>query len=63
MIVDRRYCPDIMNQLRAAASAIRAVESQVLSRHLRHCVTDAIQSHDPNAADAKIAEILALFDR
>ncbi len=63
MIVDRRYCPDIMNQLRAAASAIKAVESQVMSRHLRHCVTEAIQSRDSNQTDAKITEILALFTR
>ena len=63
MITDRRYCPDIMNQLRAASSAIKAVESQVMSRHLRHCVTEAIQSRDTKATEAKITEILALFHR
>jgi DNA-binding FrmR family transcriptional regulator len=63
MITDRRYCPDIMNQLRAASSAIKAVETQVMSRHLRHCVTAAIESRDSKSTDAKITEILALFNR
>jgi DNA-binding FrmR family transcriptional regulator len=63
MITDRRYCPDIMNQLRAASSAIKSIETQVMSRHLRHCVAHAIQSRDPKASEAKITEILALFER
>jgi CsoR family transcriptional regulator, copper-sensing transcriptional repressor len=61
MIKDGRYCLDIMTQLRAASSAIKAVESEILKTHLRGCVKQAINSRDVFDAEEKIQEIIKLI--
>ncbi len=61
MIEEGRYCPDILIQLKAVRSAVRAVESSILSKHLQHCVAQSFAS--PHERDEKIAELQKLFDR
>jgi CsoR family transcriptional regulator, copper-sensing transcriptional repressor len=61
MIEDNRYCPDILMQSRAAASALKAVELAILETHLRHCVKEAMSASNPSQADEKIRELLELF--
>ena len=61
MIEDGRYCPDIISQLRAVRSAVKAVESNILQKHLQHCVAQSFASTADK--DQKIAELKALFDR
>lgn len=63
MITEGRYCPDIMNQARSASSALQAVEKQLLQRHLRHCVSNALKSKNPKESEIKIRELMDLFDR
>lgn len=60
MIVDRRYCPDIIAQLKAAASALRAIEAEVFKTHLRGCVKQALGADDPFESEEKIQEIVKL---
>ena len=36
MIEERRYCMDIVSQLRAAAGALKQVELDILESHLQH---------------------------
>ena len=61
MIEDRRYCPDILVQTRAATSAIAALEGAILSTHLKHCVHHAMNSKDSHDAALKIQELVELF--
>lgn len=61
MIAEHRYCPEILIQLKAIRSAIRAVESNILNRHLQACVTQSFDSEEAKAE--KIAELKMLFDR
>ncbi len=42
MVDEDRYCADILDQLAAVCSALRAVGTEVLRNHLRHCATRAI---------------------
>lgn len=60
MIEDGRYCPDILIQLKAIRSAIRAVESNILSKHLQHCVARMFPEAD---REDEIKELKSLFDR
>jgi DNA-binding FrmR family transcriptional regulator len=60
MIEDRRYCPDIITQLRASASALKSLESAVLETHLHGCVKAAFSSKSSSVLDSKIQEILDL---
>ncbi len=61
MINHRRYCPDIIIQLKAAISALKSVEGQVLERHLSGCIQNAVASKDPNEINKKINELVNLY--
>ncbi len=63
MIDEREYCPDIIQQIRAATNALRGLEAEVLRGHLRGCVTKALQSNDSFEVNDKIEEILQLLNK
>ena len=63
MISERRYCVDILTQLRALEGAVQQVEKNILEEHLNHCVQQAITQSDPEAAQQKIQEIVQLLKK
>lgn len=60
MIHERRYCPDIVQQIKAIRSALKSLEASVVEGHMRHCVKEAIDSRDPFVVHEKIEEIILL---
>ena len=63
MIDERRYCPEIITLLRGARAAIKAVEANMLERHLASCVVDAFNSDDEPSKAKKMNELKDLFKR
>lgn len=63
MVVERRYCPDIITQLRAVRAAIRSLEASMLEVHLHACVTAAFQSKDREEKVENISELKELYTR
>ena len=63
MIDERKYCIDILTQIQAARSALRAVELQILKKHVDHCVRDAFASGSPAEADQKMDELLQVMKK
>jgi CsoR family transcriptional regulator, copper-sensing transcriptional repressor len=63
MVENERYCVEILTQLRAVRSALKAVERQILRTHVAHCVADAVRSGRRAARDEKIDELLAVLGR
>ena len=63
MIDERKYCIDILTQIQAARSALRAVELQILKKHVDHCVRDAFASGSPAEADQKMDELLRVLKK
>jgi CsoR family transcriptional regulator, copper-sensing transcriptional repressor len=63
MIEEDRYCPDILNQVRAARSALKTLESRILETHLQSCVQEAFTSGNKPSQNEKIREIIGLFTR
>lgn len=63
MIEERRYCPDILTQTRAASAALRGIEITILETHLGHCVKDAFESKSLNESSKKINELVELMKR
>ncbi len=61
MISEGRYCPEIISQLRAVRSAIKAVESNILQKHLQHCVAQSFENKEESLK--KIEELKSLFER
>ena len=60
MIRDRRYCPEIMQQIRAARSALRSVELSMMKGHMSACLKDSAQSSSSDF-DRKLKEVLELI--
>ena len=58
MIDDKRYCLDIVNQIKAIKSALSRVESKVLEKHLRSCVTQVLNKKE---MEEKITELVKVF--
>ena len=63
MIQARRYCPEILVQTRAVASALKAVEVRIIEKHVRHCVTEALAARKPKEIERKIEELVTVLDR
>ncbi len=61
MISERRYCPEIITQIRAARAALKSLEANVIETHLQHCVQEAMTSKDTANKQKKINEIVELF--
>lgn len=61
MIVEGRYCMDIIYQIRAASSALKALEKEIMHTHIKSCVKTAIESTDHHEAQEKIQEIMDFF--
>ena len=63
MITDDTYCIDVLTQVNAASSALRAVAVGLLDEHVRHCVKEASAAGDTAAADRMIAEATRAIER
>jgi CsoR family transcriptional regulator, copper-sensing transcriptional repressor len=63
MIVDKRYCPDILVQTKAIVSAVRSLEASLLQRHLEHCVAHAYDSKDEEQRERKLQELIEIFTK
>jgi CsoR family transcriptional regulator, copper-sensing transcriptional repressor len=63
MVVDERYCIDILTQIAAVNTALESLAVKLLEDHVRHCVADAIASGDAEAAAEKSEELLAAVQR
>ena len=63
MIDERKYCPDILQQIRAATSAMQGLETEILRGLLRGCVKTAFESRNSFEINDKVEEILGLWNR
>jgi DNA-binding FrmR family transcriptional regulator len=61
MILETRYCTDIIVQIKAARSALHSLEKNITESHLRHCVTTALKSKNSKLIDQKLEEVLNLM--
>ena len=59
MIDEDRYCGDVLIQLAAVESAVKAISREVMQDHLESCVVERIQSGDTEVID----EVMDLFKR
>jgi DNA-binding FrmR family transcriptional regulator len=63
MVEDGRYCGDVLVQVASVHEALRGVGKLLMRNHLRHCVTDALQSGDEHSREEAYAEVLDLMYR
>ncbi len=63
MIEEDRYCMDISTQLLAAQSIIKRANREVLKGHVEHCIREAMESGDAEAAEQKVQELLEYVEK
>ena len=63
MVDEGRYCPDVMTQIASVHAALRGVGKVLMRSHLQHCVTGALRSGDPVAAERTYDEVMELMYR
>ncbi len=61
MIRERRYCPEILQQLRAANSAVKALELEILKGHIGSCIKTSARDDEDATFNKKLNEILNLI--
>lgn len=62
MVQEDKYCIDVLTQISATTKALQSVALELLEDHLGHCVTHAIESGGPEAAE-KVREASAAIER
>ena len=63
MIEERRYCIDIVVQIKAITAALRQVQLGVLEKHIHHCVKESVESQDSDLIEDKIHEVVQVLAR
>lgn len=61
MISNERGSPEIIQQLRAATSAIKALELMYIKRHISSTIKASVKSDTPAVFDRKLKELVGLI--
>ncbi len=60
MVDENRYCGDVLTQLAAVESAVKAISREVMQDHLETCVVERIQAGDTEVVD-EVMQLLKKF--
>ena len=60
MVEEKRYCVDVLHQMKAVQSALDKISEDILRQHLETCVVDAIRDQDERRV---IDELMLVFRR
>lgn len=58
MLKEEAYCIDLINQIHSVERALQGLSTEIMDKHLKSCVRDAIQSDDPYDEREKIEEFM-----
>lgn len=61
MVEDNAYCPDILVQSSAVSAAINAFNKELLSNHIRTCVSDDIKAGNDETIDELLKTLQKLM--
>jgi len=63
MIAGKRYCMDILTQLRSVVGAVSSVEDNIFRKHLEGCVTKALTGKSALDSQKKIDEVIGMIKK
>lgn len=58
MVDEKKYCIDVLHQLKAVQSALDKISEEVLKQHLETCVVEAVRNQDEQRV---MDELLQVF--
>lgn len=62
MVDEKRYCIDILTQLKAVQSALDRTAEQILKQHLDTCVVEAVKNDDSSRVMEELWQLLRKSD-
>jgi DNA-binding FrmR family transcriptional regulator len=60
MVDEKKYCIDVLHQMKAVQSALDKISEEILKQHLETCVVEAVKNQDTQRV---IAELILVFRR
>lgn len=60
MVDEKKYCIDVLHQLKAVQSALDKVSEEILRQHLETCVVEAVKNQDTSRV---VDELIQVFRR
>lgn len=63
MIVEKKYCVDIITQIHSVIGALYRVENEVFKKHIDGCVVSALKGKSETEKQKKIDEVVMLVSR
>lgn len=63
MIEEDRYCVDVLTQVAAVRAALGRVGLLLLENHTEHCVANALQHGEGEAAVKELLDVMSKFVR
>lgn len=57
MVDEKKYCIDVLHQLKAVQSALDKVSEEILKQHLETCVVEAVRNQDENRVIGELVEV------
>lgn len=57
MILDDRYCDDVLTQMLAVSKALESLENIILERHLHTCIKTKIENGNTEEVSKEIMEL------
>ena len=59
MILDDRYCDEVLIQISAINKSLKSLGTEVLKNHLQTCIVDELKKDNLSAID----DVINLFDK
>jgi len=63
MIEEKRYCVDILTQIRSVIGALYRVEGKIFRKHLDGCVVNALKGKSEAEKQKKTDEVIELIEK
>lgn len=62
MLIEEKYCIDIIRQINVVQAALNKVNTLVLNQHLNSCVITAVRGENPEEREQVLSEIEDIFE-
>ena len=62
LVNEDTYCIDVLTQISSVTKALQGVGVALLAKHIRHCVSEAVQEGG-DTADETVEEVVAAIQR
>src|SRR5699024_3573131 len=63
MVEEDRYCVDVLVQISAINAALKKVGFSVTERHMKHCVSNAVNDGEGDLAIEELLEVMKHFSK